>query len=535
VIVLALRLRWALLRGGLRHGPGSASRRIGLIAGAVVGGSLALLGLTILAVLHGRPSADDAAVVLFTFLVLGWTALPILTFSSDDLLDAGKLALLPLSTRQVLTLHGFGALLGVAPIATTIVCLGLVAGAGNDPGSYAVATLAVPLELALCIVLSRTAATSLSRVLRSRRGRDLGVALTAVVAVSGQFVNPVLQRLGQANGAEEGLRHVADVLAVLPPGLLASAPRAARDGHLALAGLHLLVGLATVGLLLLLWAEALRRSEDHVDATSSPARKTTSLTPRLLIGLLPAGRVGAVASKDLRYLVREPRRLIQLVTGTVFPAFFVVITPALSSGGGLDPAMVFAVCGIALFAGLAGSNRFGHDGTSTWLLVASGADRTTARRDLLGGDLALALVVAPLMLVAGIAIAAVCDGWKYLAAAEGMGLAVLGLTLGAAGLVAVLAPFPLPEGSRNAFSNGGGGQGLFAALLVFGLMFGVAIACLPLLVLLIPALDGHHGLLLLLVGPLYGLLVGGLLRELAARQWAVKGPDVLLRLCSTPT
>lgn len=535
MIALAFRLRWALLRGGLRPGPGSGGRRIGLLVGAVAGGFLALVGFVSLTALHGSSSADDVAVVMFTSLVVAWTVLPILTFSSDDLLDASKLALLPLTTRDILELHGFGALLGVAPIATTIAVLGVIPGTGGNGPSYLAAVVAAPLEVMMCVVVSRTAATTLSRLLRSRRGRDLGVALTAVVAVSGQLINPLLQKASQGDGAREGLHRVASLLDVLPPGLVASAPGLARKGSYWQSSFHLGVGIATVVLLLLLWARALRRSEETVDATSSPTRKSTSLTPRLLAGVLPTGRVGAVASKDLRYLVRDPRRLIQLVTGAVFPAFFVVITPALSAGGGFDPGMVFAVCGIALLSGLQGSNRFGHDGTATWLLVASGADRRAARRDLLGGDLALVIVIAPLMLVAGVVIAAICDGWKYLAAAEGSGLAVLGLTVGAAGLVAVLAPFPLPEGSRNAFSNGGGGQGLFAALLVLGMMAAVAIVALPLLVLLIPAL--HHpssGWTLLVAGPLYGLVVGGAFRELAARQWAVRGPDVLLRLSSRP-
>jgi ABC-2 type transport system permease protein len=531
VIRLAFQLRWALLRGAVRPGPGSGGRRIGLLIGAVVGTFLSVVGFLALTSLHGRPLADDVAVLLFSALLLGWTVLPVLTFSSDDLLDASKLALLPLSTRQVLELHGFGALLGIAPIATSVLCLGLVPATGSSLSSSLVALVAVPLELALCIVLSRTTATALSRLLRSRRGRDLGVALTALVAVSGQLVNPVLQRVGRSDGAEQGLHQVADVLAVLPPGLIASAPRYAREGNLLLAVLHLLIGAASVGVLLLLWAQALRRSEETVDATTRSSRKTTGLTPRLLTWLLPHGRMGAVASKDLRYLTRDPRRLIQLVTGTVFPAFFVVVTPSLSRGGGLSPKLVFAVAGVALFSGLAGSNRFGHDGTSTWMLVASGSDRQTARRDLLGGDLAVLLVVGPLMLLAGAAIAVVCDGWQYLAAAEGLGFAVLGITVGTAGLVAVLAPFPLPEGSRNAFSNGGGGQGLFAAVLVLGLMAVVTIASLPLLLLLVPHV---HTASMLVVGPVYGVVVGGFGREIAARLWVSRGPDVLLKLSSAP-
>ncbi len=534
MIRLALALRWALLCGALRSGRGSTGRRVGLAGGAVVGLGFALLAVAGLASLRGSGIADDASVVLFTGLLVGWTILPILTFTSDDLLDASKLALLPLSTRDVLVLHGVGALLGVAPIATLLACLGLVAATGDSLASYGVAVVAVPLELALCVALSRTTAASLARLLRSRRGRDLGVALTALVAVSGQLVNPLLQRAGRSQGAGHALHQAASVLSTLPPGLLASAPRLARAGRLPLAALHLLAGAMAVAALLALWARTLGRAELSVDATTSPSRSSTGLIPRLLTWVLPGGRVGAVAAKDLRYLARDPRRLVQLVTGTVFPAFFVVVVPLLSPGGHLDEVMVFAVCGVAVFAGLGGSNRFGQDGTATWMLLAAGTDRHAARRDLLGGDLALVLVVVPLMVVLGVLLAAVTGGWRYLPGAEGLGLAILGVSLGAASVVAVVAPFPLPEGSRNAFSNGGGGQGLLAAALGFGVLAVVAITCAPLVALLVLVLHPDHGAPLLLLGPLYGAALGAGARELATTLWSERGPEVLLRLSARP-
>ncbi len=535
MIRLALALRWALLRGALRSGRGSTGRRLGLAAGAVIGLGLAVLTFAGLAALRGTATtADDAAVVLFTGLLVGWTVLPIVTFTSDDLLDASKLALLPLSTGDVLVLHGVGALLGIAPIATLVACLGLVAATGDSLVSYGVAVVAVPLELALCVALSRTTAASLARLLRSRRGRDLGVALTALVAVSGQLVNPLLQRAGRSQGAEQALHQAASVLSALPPGLLASAPRLAADGQLPLAVLHLIGGAIAVAALLALWARALRRAELSIDATTAPSRSSTGLTPRLLTRVLPAGRIGAVAGKDLRYLVRDPRRLVQLVTGTVFPAFFVVVVPLLSPRGHPHATMVFAVCGVAVLAVLGGSNRFGQDGTATWMLLAAGSDRRAARRDLLGGDLALMLIVVPLMVALGVLLAAVTGGWRYLPAAEGLGLAILGLSLGAAAVVAVVAPFPLPEGSRNAFTNGGGGQGLLAAALVFGVFAVVAITCAPLVVLLVLVLHPDHGVPLLLLGPLYGAALGTAARELAATLWSERGPEVLLRLSARP-
>lgn len=530
MILLAARLKLALLRGGLRPGPGATSRRVGMAVGAAVGTLLGLTGLATLAGLRGNPSADDATVVLVSFLVVGWAVLPILTFASDDLLDPAKLALLPLSRRQVLVLHGVGALVGVAPLATLVALGGTVIGTTSSPASVAVAVVAVLLELALCVAVSRTLVAALSRLLRSRRGRDLGVALTALAAVSVQLVNPLLQRAvgsAHAGGAVHGL---AATLGALPPGLVASAPRAARLSRWPAVAGHLLAGAAFLAALLLLWERALRRAEEVPDATTGRGpRASSTLVPRWVAAVVPGGRAGAVAGKDLRYLGREPRRLVQLVTSAVFPAVFVVVSPALSQRH-LSHGMVFAVCGIGLFFGLQGANRFGQEGSASWHLVAAGLDLRAARRDLLGADLAALLVGLPLITGAGVVLAAVTGGWELLPAALGTALAVLAVSFGGGALLSVLAPFPVPEGPRSAFSNGGGGQGVAAGFLGLGVMVGVLAVSLPLLVVVVPALQGRLTWLPLLVGPSYGVVVGSGCRELAARQWAARGPEVLQRV-----
>lgn len=529
MIGLAVRLRLALLRGALRSGPGSSGRRTAFFAGAAValllGFSLGLL----LCGLRGQRVAPDVAVVLLTSLVVGWTVVPVLTFAGDDLLDASKLSLLPLSPRDVLVLHGVGAFVGPGPVATLLVLGGLAVATAHGTAGWLLALVVVPLALALCVVTSRTVAALLSRLLRSRRGRDLGVALTALVAVSAQVANPLLSRVAGQEGAEQGLHRVAQVLGVLPPGLLASAPSTASDGRVLLALGKVLVVLAVLAALLLTWERALRRAAETVDGTTSAARPRRPLVPPLLELLAGPGRVGAVAAKDLRYLVREPRRLVQLVTSTLLPAVLVA-GPALSSAQGLSAGTVFGVCGIAAFAGQSGSNRFGVDGTATWALVASGGDRRAARRDLLGGDLATVLVTLPLLLLAGTVLAALSDGWRYWVPAEGLAVGVLAVTVGTAGLAAVFAPFPVPDTRSNAFGGGSGGQGLLAVGLVLATMAASVVVLLPLLVLLLPALHGGNGVPLALTAPLYGGLVGAGARELAARSWARRGPEVLLAL-----
>ena len=56
----------------------------------------------------------------------------------------------------------------------------------------------------------------------------------------------------------------------------------------------------------------------------------------------------------------------------------------------------------------------------------------------------------------------------------------------------------------------------------------------PLLVVIVPAANGHLVWLPLLVGPLYGVAVGTGCREIAARQWSARGPEILLKVSAQP-
>lgn len=238
-----------------------------------------------------------------------------------------------------------------------------------------------------------------------------------------------------------------------------------------------------------------------------------------------------MAAKDLRYLLREPRRLVATLYTVLLPVLVVVLGPLTLSGGRPPLGLVFAVCGIGLFSGMTGGNRFGMDGTATWLLMTSATDPRDARRDLLGGDLAAAVVTVPVLVLLAAGLAAVGDGWAYAPAAVGLALGLFAVTIALSGLVAVTAPIPVPP-SQNAFGRGSTGQGCAAGLAMFGAVLAGGALCLPLLGLLLPALvSSAYGAVwggaLLLVGPAYGIAVGHVLRAVAARRWATRAPEVL--------
>ncbi len=530
LVPIAAGLRWALLRGALRAGPGSTARRSGLAAGALFGCVAA--GLTFVALVaargHGR-LPEDLAVVLFTGLLACWVVLPILTFGSDDLLDPAKLVLLPLTSAEFLLVMGVGAMVGVAPIATLVAALGLLPATASGPASWLVALVAVVLLLAMCVSASRACSSALSGLLRSRRGRDLGVAVTAFVALSFQLVNPLVQiALRQGGAGEDVLRGLADPLRWTPPGLLASAPGRPLPAAIG----SLLLGLLTVVLLLVFWDRSVRRSLERAEMSGTRRRRSTPLAPRGLP--VPAGRIGAVLAKDLRYSLREPKRLVTALTGALLPVLAVVLGPVALTGSRPSGGLVFAATGIGILSSLSGANRFGLDGTATWVLISSATDARDAHRDLVGGDIAAAMIAVPVLFSISTMLAVITSGWEYLAPTIGLALALYGVGLGLADLLSVRAPYPVPP-SQNAFGGGGGGQGCAAGMLTMGAMLAEVIICLPLLGLLIPALVTDApiwGFALLLVGPVYGGLIGAAVRRMAARRWAERGPEVLQVLSS---
>ena len=521
----AARLRLALLRGALRSGPGAAFRRFGLFFGAVLGAGLAVLALVGLTAArgHGR-LPEDLAVLLFTALLVGWVVLPILTFGTDDLLDPTRLALLPLTGRQMTVVMGVGALVGVAPVATLVAALGLLPATVVGPGSFLVALAAAVLEVALCVSTSRAVTVLLSRVLRSRRGRDLGVVLAALVGLSFQLVNVLFQAGLRGGGPGEGLIHsLAAPVRWGPPGLLATA--VARP--LPEAAASLLAVAAVIGALLVVWERGVRRSLESVDESGPRIRRRTRLAPAFVP--LPAGRVGAIAAKDLRYLTREPRRMTSAVIGVLVPVLAFAVGPAVLRGSRPSAGLVFVVCGIGLIGGLNSANRFGLDGTATWLLIGTATDPKDARRDLLGGDLATGVMIVPLTLAVGLLLAVITGGWSYLPSAWGIALALFAVALGCSDLLSVLSPYPVPP-TQNAFGGGGGGQGVAAGMSTLLALVAAPVLCLPLLGLLIPGLIWHApvwGIVLLVVGPVYGGVIGTVLRRAAARRWSVRAPEVL--------
>jgi ABC-2 type transport system permease protein len=517
-----LRLKARLVLNGLR---GNAWRAVGFAIGVLYAAGAATAGFLVLVSARARPDIGEPITVLaVTALTIGWATLPLLGFGSDETLDPTRLALLPLSRRQLMAGLIAASLVGIGPIATAAVLAGAAIELAPIGAGVVLVVVAGVLELALCITLSRAVVTALSSALRSRRGRDLRIILVALLPAIPEIIRFVaLPRAGRSTAS---LRSTANVAGWFPTGLAGRAMLAARHGHAAAAVLDelLLAGLV----LLLIWAWA--RSLDRIVTTAAPAaaprpelRSRTGSLPLFgaLWTVLPRTRLGAVAARELRLTWREPRRRVQLVSGVVLP--FIVVGGNLTNGAWRHPQVVYLAVAFIWLSSSRAMNLIGPDGRAWWIHEAAGADLAA---DLGGKCIALAITTVPLLLVPAVGLAAASDGWAQLPAAVFLGCGLMAVVLGAGSAVSVFLPVPVPDTSGNLWGTSSG-QGCLTSMTLFPLLAAEALVMSPFLgaVLLIHGAIVRAGIGALSI--VWGAGWAALGWRVALRRGHDRGPEIL--------
>jgi ABC-2 type transport system permease protein len=413
----------------------------------------------------GDVRAQRSVLVLgVTAMTIVWVVFPLVSFGTDETLDPNRLALFPLEPRRLLRGLLLTAFVGPAPTVALFAAAGAIVGYAGRGGIVIVIPAAV-LALLLAATLARTVTTLLASALSSRRGRDAAIIVASLLAISVQGV-----RFIRFNAVDAGLLdHATDIARWTPPGMLAQAVIDARAGHWAVAVLQLVPALVLIPLLLAVWARALERSMTVVLDGSTPHRKRRSEDGPILaivpsaLPFLARYRWGAATAKELRYLAREPRRKVTLINATVIgvgiPVWFGV------RGSGLGDRSVLLATAVGYLVLLGASNQFGLDGPPLWMDVVAG-DRV--RDTIIGKNVAMAIEVLPIVLVAATVVAALTGGWAYLPAAVLLAAAGLGAGLAIADVMSVRFPVPLPQ-SQSPFAGRGGGQGCAtSAMLLVG-------------------------------------------------------------------
>jgi ABC-2 type transport system permease protein len=501
VVGVLIRMRWRVLRHSL-HGKQAALTVLGLVAGLVAAGVTLLFA----AADFGRPGvATDVLAAVYLVWTLGWAVAPVLSGGGDETLRPEHFALLPLAPRQLAAGLLGAAFVGVPAVVTTVAFCGLLLH-----GNVVVALVAIPLQLVFVVLLSRVTMAALGAVLRSRRGRDLGVLLAAAVGMSGFLIQALVRAFGPAL-AEGDSPVLSAVLRWSPSGWGTVAVTSSWPVALAC-----LAGLAVLNMVLLaLWGRLLVRRTTSVAATTAPARGRT------FGGRTP---LGAVVGKELRTWGRDARRRVALLS-TVVVGMIVSIGPLLSGDGTVSP---FGGIGLVAFGALMAGNLYGMDGSAMWhTLVVPGAERVDVR----GRQIAWLALIAPVSLILAIVLPAVSDPGVY-PWVLGLAPALLGGGAGLVVLLSVFAAYPMPDQRASPFATGGS-TGLLRGLLQIAISLLLALAALPVVAVVLVG-QGIGVAAVAWLGVPVGIAVGALLfwwwGGIAVRRLTSRGPELLAQV-----
>jgi ABC-2 type transport system permease protein len=305
------------------------------------------LGFLLLATQRGRAGPDNLIVLVFTAFAVGWLVLPLMTFGADETLDPARLALLPLRPRELVGGLLAAALTGFGPVLTVVLLAGSMIAAARGPTAVLVGLAAVAIELTICVAASRALVTALSSLLRSRRGRDLSVAISGLLVLGIYVMALTIQRAAILRpglaGLGAGLAAVARIVRWAPPGMTANAVVPASAGRYGPAVRELGAGAVSAALALWLWLVLLRRALETADSSTLPAgcrsdrRRSARPVPAAGWRAHPrpwSSRALTTTGRELRYYRRDPRREQQLVS-LAMPVFIVAAdsVPGLRPGG----------------------------------------------------------------------------------------------------------------------------------------------------------------------------------------------------------
>jgi ABC-2 type transport system permease protein len=505
-------LKVALIRNGLRGSP----LRIALfLVGSLIGLIMALFGFILLALPPARAIDRSALpVFLFTALFVAWLLFPLFGYGLDETLDPDRLALLPLSRAGLMKGLLASSLIGIAPAATLLALLGAVFGYGSLGVGGLLVVAGVGVELLLCLTAARAVTTGLSRLMRSRRARDVWVGAFALFGVALNLMAQALRLVGRPAGSAEVAR-LSDVLRWFPPGLAGRAVLEAGAGRTLVSVVDLALAAAAVWLLGLWWAKNLDRltttteparraaaSGDLPRPAAMVARKSGSLFPRVA-WFLPRNRRGAVAAKELRYLWREP--------GQRAARFSSILISVLGVAGVVAnrrfhrPEMVLATVVFVWLFSLNGAGLFAMDRSAYWMNAVAPGDPS---QDLLGKNQALALINLPVFVFIAVGLAAFTKGWAYLPLTIALAAGVFAVVLGLGNIASVRLAQPMPESTTNVWAMRSG-QGCGTAMVMLLVLMAMQILVAPLGVMVLLGLTVWRPLLVVTapVAVAYGLAV----------------------------
>ncbi|WP_262699161.1 MULTISPECIES: transporter [Streptomyces] len=521
-------LKLALLRNGLRQ---SSGRRAAYLTSLVMAMLFAVLQLLGLVLLRGTNHVDALVTLLTAVLALGWAVMPLFFPGGDETLDPTRLVMLPLRPRSLITALLVSSLIGIGPLFTLTLVAGSAIAVAHGAAAAVAGVVAVVLTVLVCVALARAVATANTRLLTSRKGRDMAVLSGLFVAIGAQFVNLGAQQLGGENGLSV-LEPASAVLRWVPPAAAVDAVQGVSDGAYGVAAAQFALTVAALALLMWWWRGTLTHLMTTPDASTIQAaapreRRSSGAadTPDAsgpFARLLPSGRTGTVLLRTLRYAVRDPKTKSAWVTSLGVGLLLPFITAAQGNGS------IYWACWASGMLGMLMYNQFGQDTSAFWMVAQTISSPRDAYLELRGRALALLLVAVVYVAVAVLGCAAVLKNWPAAPEALGIALALLGSMLATGALTSVLAPYSIPQDSG--YKNVVPAQAGIAWLSILGGIIVGSVLCAPVLGLTIWLhVSGTHGLLWVVfpLGAAYGAAIAETGLRVAAPRVAARLPEIL--------
>ncbi|MEO7015258.1 MAG: transporter [Leifsonia sp.] len=519
MVATLVRLRLLVLKNSFRR---STGQLVALIIGAGYG-ALMLGGVVIaLFAFNLLPVPDLRTIIVLagSALVLGWVVLPLLTSGVEQTLDPAHLAVYPIPLNQLLAGMLLSGIVGVPGAVTTIAALATFGSWLRMPGIALIALATGAIGAVTCVVASR-AVTSVSTGLASgRRFREAsGLLLLIPLILAGPIVIGITRGLRNSAG---GLPGIAEGLSWSPLGAIWAVPSSVALGDPFGALLRLLIGLATLGILFVVWRWGLAR------ALVTPVRGSSRVSGRArlgLFGVFPGTQTGAIAARCLTYWFRDPRYLRQLIIVPLMP-LLLWFYASLNHGAGLlmvaGPAVAFLL-GISMLADVS------LDSTAFALHVSKAVP---GRADRAGRAWAVLTFALPLVILLTLGSAAIQNTWLPVPGLLGLGLGLLLSGLAVSSVTSARFVFPAPAPGDNPFRARPGTNvaNVGATFASWGVL---AVLCLPEIALLAVSLctgDALWGWLGLLAGSALGvvLLLVGI--RMGGRLLDARAPELLVQL-----
>lgn len=453
--VVLLRLKLTTQRRAWGHS-GAAQRALfvgGWLVAVVLG--VAAGGLVSFAESSRQGVGDLALLMLLTVIFIGWVLGPILLPGvADQSADPVKLEQFPLAARDQVSGLLLGALVAPTALFTFLVAAGGTFATGETASARVAVVLAAALFTILCITASRSVQATLARVLSSRRGRDVAIAASGVLALAAYLLSQGAHNItNELVSLESG--PIQSVLSWLPSGAIGQGMLSVRDGDWGTALIHLAVALIAIALFVSLWAWAIRRQVRGTSGSAGSRRKGRSEATfdliRFPLTAVEATTVTGAASQQLRYFFFRSPRAIQAVA--LSPVIAAVFAHTLVTEGDLIiGSVIFAAFGVTSVA----VNAFAFDDKGYAYLMTVGA----RWRQVLAGKAVAGLVVfVPLIALFVVVESIINDVWADAVAALLASLAILIAGVGIGSATTVL--FPV----NRVTPSGGGSRALAGALL----------------------------------------------------------------------